>query len=51
MEKKWIAFDHEGVELMRLTIKGTFEGEIESTRELLAYERGLAPEDIKIELR
>jgi len=35
-----------GEELLSYTIRGTFSGEEEATRELLAHENGLDPEQI-----
>ena len=50
-DKKWIVFMYQGKELAAYTIKGTFVGELEATRELLAYEMKCSPEDIEIETR
>lgn len=35
-------------ELARYDYEGTFEGELEATRSLLAYENGLKEEDIEV---
>lgn len=47
--KKWIVFcDSKGKELAAYTQEETFEGELKSTKELLAYEQGISPEEIII---
>lgn len=46
---KWIAFyDGTGKELAAYTVTGTFEGELKATKDLLAYEQGISPEEIII---
>lgn len=46
---RWIAFyDGAGKELAAYTVTGTFEGEHKATKELLAYEHGISPEEITI---
>ena len=40
-----------GEELCSYTVRGTFEGELESTIELLAYEKGIPKERIETEIR
>ncbi len=42
----WIVFWHGDKELCSITVRGNFPGEIRATKELLAYEKGLNPEDI-----
>lgn len=45
--KQWIVFsDSNGKELLRMSIKGSFEEEINSTIGLLAYENDIDPEEI-----
>lgn len=45
--KQWIVFqDSAGKELLRMTIKGSFEKEIHSTIGLLAYENNIDPAEI-----
>lgn len=53
MSEQWIVFkDKEtGEELCSYTVRGTFEGERESTIELLAYEKGIPKEQIETEIR
>lgn len=48
MEKRrWIVFfGPDGKELLRYTVAGTFEGELADTIGLLAYEKGILPEEI-----
>ena len=45
---KWKVFYHEEKELGAYTLEGTFEGEEEATKELLAGENGITIEDIKV---
>ena len=46
---KWIVFyDSTGKELAAYTVTGTFEGELEATKDLLAFEHGISPEEITI---
>ncbi len=46
--EKWIVFKdtQTGRELCAYTIRGTFPGELEATRELLAHENGLQVDQI-----
>lgn len=46
--EKWKVFYHDKKELSAYTLEGTFEGEEEATKELLASENGIAIEDIKV---
>ena len=48
METYIVFYDPTGKELCAYTAQGTFAGELQSTRELLAYENGFEPQDIKI---
>jgi hypothetical protein len=51
MSVRWIAFMYDGKEIFAYTIKGTFPEEMQATKELLAAERGISPEEITIKLR
>ena len=42
--EKWAVFYHEGKELLSYTLRGTFDGEMEDTKSLLAYEHGIIEE-------
>lgn len=45
--KLWIVFrDNSGKELLKMTVKGSFEDEINSTIGLLAYENNIDPAEI-----
>lgn len=50
---KWKVFYHNGKELCAYTLYGTFNGEEQATKELLASENGIDIDDIivKIEIR
>ena len=37
-------------ELAAISTNGSFEGEIEATRELLAYEKSVSPDDISVKI-
>ena len=43
---EWITFSLAGKELCAITIKGLFPGEITATKEHLAYENGVCPNEI-----
>lgn len=45
--EKWIVFYHKEKELASYTLKGTFEGEMEDTKNLLAHEYGINTSDIE----
>ncbi len=49
MGELWKVFfnDKTGKELCAYTIRGTFDGEEQATRELLAHEKGLPAEQIR----
>lgn len=53
MNKEWIVFSNKlnGKELLSLSIEGTFQGEIEATKDLLAYENKINKTDIEIKLK
>jgi hypothetical protein len=47
----WIAFyAPNGRELCSYTLEGTFDGEMEATKEQLAHDHGLYPDDITIRI-
>lgn len=46
MREEWLVFYHEGREICRYTLRGTFPGEREETIKLLAHERGIPAEEI-----
>lgn len=47
----WIKFYHpDGRDLGGYTLLGTFAGELQNTKELLAAENGIKPEDIEVRL-
>ena len=48
MKEEYLAFYHEEKELVAYTIRGTFSGEMEATKELLAHENGIPKESIRV---
>ena len=48
MVEKWKVFYCNGKELCAYTVKNTFGGEEDATRELLAYENGVSVSDITV---
>ena len=46
--KEWIVFYHNDKELAAVTVYGLMYDEIINTKELLAYERGISPDEIMI---
>lgn len=46
--EKYKVFYYNEKELVAYTLEGTFTGEEEATKELLAYENGINIEDIKV---
>lgn len=50
MMKNWKVFRLNGKELCAYTMYGTFDGEEEATKELLAAENGCAVEDIAVSI-
>lgn len=46
MREKWLVFYHNGKEICRYTLRGTFTGERENTVQLLAAERGIDASEI-----
>jgi hypothetical protein len=47
---QWIVFYLEDRELCSITVRGSAEDEIKETKNLLAYENGCKPEDIRHEI-
>lgn len=48
----WVVFkDKTGKELLSYTEKGTFAGEADETKALLAYENELEPNEIMVEIQ
>ena len=47
-KKKWKVFYHNEKELCAYTLKGTFAGEEQSTKEYLAFEKGIDISEIKV---
>lgn len=51
-KEEWVCFYHpDGRFLGWYTVTGTFAGEVQATKELLAAENGIAPEDITMRLQ
>ena len=48
--KEWIVFYHNDKELAAVTVYGLMCDEIINTKELLAYERGILPDEITIKV-
>lgn len=48
--KEWIVFYHNGKEILAITVDGLMCDEIINTKELLAYERGISPDEITIKV-
>lgn len=48
--KGWIVFYHNDKELAAVTVYGLMCDEIINTKELLAYERGISPDEITIKV-
>lgn len=49
MAEPWVVFyGPDGKKLYAMTVRGTFSSEIANTVKLLAHERGLKPEEIKV---
>ena len=46
MLEDYLVFYHEGKELLAYTVRGSFSGEIEATKGLLAYENNIPCEEI-----
>ena len=48
--EKWKVFYYNDKELLAYTINGTFDGEEQATKELLAYENGINIDDITVKI-
>ena len=48
MKEPWVVFYNEGKELASYTLRGTFPGEMEATLEMLASEKGLSKDAIRV---
>lgn len=48
--EKWKVFYHNGKELCAYTLKGTFEGEEDATKRLLAVELGVGISNIEVKI-
>ena len=48
MLEEYLVFYHEGKELLAYTVQGSFAGELEATKELLAYENNIPYEKITV---
>lgn len=48
---KWVVFFLDGKEILAISIEGLASGEIEETAKLLAYEKGVSPDLIKVGTR
>lgn len=46
MKEQWLVFYHNGKEICRYTMRGTFSGEREETIKLLAADRGISETEI-----
>ena len=48
--KLWKVFYLNGKELMRYTMNGTFAGEEQATKEMLAYDHNVSVDDIEVKV-
>lgn len=46
----WYVFYSGDKELLAITVYGSFQGEIEDTKTLLAHEHKISPEDITVKI-
>ena len=49
-KKKWKVFYLNNKELMAYTLLGTFDGEEQATKELLAYNQNVSVDDIEVRI-
>lgn len=49
-KERYIVFKLNGAEILAYTVRGTFQGELQNTKELLAAKYNCKPEDITVEL-
>lgn len=47
-KEKWVVFYHEDRELCAYTAFGTFPGEVDATKEMLAYENNIPQNAIRV---
>lgn len=47
-KEAWLIFTLDGKEIAAYSIKGTFSGELEATKDLLAFENHCPKEEIKV---
>lgn len=48
----WVVFKNKtGEEILSYTLKGTFVGEMDETKKLLAYDKGISLDDITTEIQ
>lgn len=45
-KEAWVVFFVDGREVCAYTLRGTFAGELEATKEQLAFDRGILPSQI-----
>ena len=48
MKEEYLVFYHGQRELLAYTVRGTFAGELDATKDLLAYENGITKEAIRV---
>lgn len=48
MKEEYLVFYYKQKELAAYTLRGTFPGEMEATKELLAYEKGITAAEIQV---
>ena len=48
MKEEYLVFYHEQKELLAYTVRGTFAGELDATKGLLAYENGISEDAIRV---
>ena len=48
MKEEYLVFYHGQKELLAYTVRGTFAGELDATKDLLAYEHGITKESIQV---
>ena len=50
MKELYIVFFVNGKEKAAYTVRGTFHGELEDTKNLIAYENGMDPENVLVKI-
>lgn len=48
MKEEYLVFYYEEKELLAYTVRGTFAGELDATKDLLAYENSIEKEAIRV---